>query len=78
MHEDRDDQTRLRKHEQQNQGPSEITLKAKIVDEIGACAQHEQPTPHDQKELYWRLMRFGVRRFLRHDFLLTKDRKAQI
>src|SRR6202047_2533659 len=51
VHEDSDDQASLQHHEQQDQRPSEIAMEAKVVDEIGAGAENEQPSPDHEIEL---------------------------
>src|ERR1700704_864902 len=51
VHEDGDDQASLQHHEQQDQRPSEIAMEAKVVDEIGAGAEDEQPSPDHEIEL---------------------------
>src|ERR1700730_10610825 len=61
VHEDSDDQTGLQHHEQQDQRTSEIAMKAKIVDEIGAGAEHEQPPPHHKIKLDRMLLALCVR-----------------
>src|SRR5882757_2952783 len=77
VHEDGDDQASLQHHEQQDQRPSEIAVEAKVVDEIGAGAEDEQPSPDHEIELdrvllalcvrgarYGRLMQMNVKRRL--------------
>src|SRR6266478_8979090 len=51
VHEDGDDQASLQHHKQQDQRPSEIAMEAKVVDEIGAGAEDEQPSPDHEIEL---------------------------
>jgi len=51
MHEDGDNQACLQHHEQEDQGPSEIALEVKIVDEIGESTENKQPAPHHKIDL---------------------------
>src|ERR1700756_794205 len=51
MHEDGDDEASLQYHEQTDQRPPEIAMYAKVVDQIGAGAEHEQPSPDHEIEL---------------------------
>jgi hypothetical protein len=62
VHENGDDQASLQHHEQQDQRPSEMALDAKKVDEIGAGAEDEQPSPDDEIELDRVLLALCVRR----------------
>jgi hypothetical protein len=61
VHENTDDHAGLQHHEQQDQRPSEIAMEAKVVDEIGAGAEHEQPSPDHEIELDRMLLTLGVR-----------------
>src|SRR6185436_14732909 len=51
VHEYCDDQAGLQHHEEQDQRPSEIAVQAEVVDEIGAGAEDEQPSPDHEIEL---------------------------
>jgi hypothetical protein len=62
----------MKNHEQQDQRPSEISLKAKVVDEIRASAQDKQPAPDDQIKLNRVLLSLFVRPFLCHVSPLPK------
>src|ERR1700738_751692 len=61
VHEDGDDQASLQHHEEQDQRPSEIAMKAKVVDEIGAGAENEQPCPDYEIKLDRVLLSLCVR-----------------
>src|SRR5689334_12461463 len=64
VHEDRDDQAGLQDHEDQDQRPAQIADKAEIVDQVGAGAQNEQPSPYHQIELDRMMLRRNVGRHL--------------
>jgi hypothetical protein len=59
-------QARLHNHEQQDQKPPEISMNAKVVDEIRASAQDKQPAPDHQIKLNRVLLSL----FVRHVFSL--------
>src|SRR3979490_1168319 len=61
VHEDGDDQASLQHHEQQDQRPSEMAMQSKVVDEIGAGAENEQPSPDYEIELDRVLLALCVR-----------------
>ena len=51
VHEDGDDEAGLQYHEQTDQRPPEIAVYAELVDQIGAGAEDEQPSPDHEIEL---------------------------
>src|ERR1700730_2414989 len=61
VHKDGDDQASLQHHEEQDQRPSEMTMDAEVVDEIGAGAENEQPSPDHEIELDRVLLALCVR-----------------
>src|SRR6516162_792935 len=61
VHEDGDDQAGLQHHEQHDQGPPQIAMDTKIVDQIGAGAEDEQPSPDHEIELDRMLLTLCVR-----------------
>src|SRR5258708_17981158 len=61
VHEDGDDEASLQHYEQQDQRPSEIAMEAKVVDEIGAGAEDEQPPPDHEVKLDRMLLALCVR-----------------